>query len=63
MHCRSRISWVLALSVIVSWFVGTAFAADTISTVEVVGNRTVGAEAISSHLRAGRAGNVSAAVR
>ena len=58
---RSRISWVLALSVVVSWFVGTAFAADAITTVEVVGNRTVGAELIRSHLRAGRAGNISAA--
>ncbi len=60
-YCRSRISWVLALSVVVSWFVGTAFAADAITTVEVVGNRTVGAESIRSHLRAGRAGNISAA--
>ena len=60
-YCRSRISWVLALSVVVSWFVGTAFAADAITTVEVVGNRTVGAELIRSHLRAGRAGNISAA--
>ena len=60
-YCRSRISWVLALSVVVSCFVGTAFAADAITTVEVVGNRTVGAESIRSHLRAGRAGNISAA--
>ena len=60
MYCWSRISWVLALSVVVSCFVGTAFAADAITTVEVVGNRTVGAESIRSHLRAGRAGNISA---
>ncbi|RPI36342.1 MAG: outer membrane protein assembly factor BamA [Hyphomicrobiaceae bacterium] len=60
-YWRSRISWVLALSVVVSWFVGTAFAADAITTVEVVGNRTVGAESIRSHLRAGRTGNISAA--
>jgi outer membrane protein insertion porin family len=60
-HCRSRISWVLALSVVVSCLAGRAFAAQTITTVEVAGNRTVGADAIRSHVRGGGVGSISAA--
>jgi outer membrane protein insertion porin family len=60
-HCRSRISWVLALSVVVSCLAGRAFAAQTITTVEVAGNRTVGADTIRSHVRGGGTGSISAA--
>jgi outer membrane protein insertion porin family len=55
---KSPLLWVLAA---VYLAVGTAFAADSISAVEVVGNRSVDQASIRSHLRLGPGGTVTPA--
>ena len=61
MHCRSRKGPVLAVMALACLWLGTALAADNISAVEVVGNRTVGAESIRSHVRLGKDGSITPA--
>ena len=52
---------VLAVAALVTLTLGGAFAADSISAVEVVGNRTVDAASIRSHLRLGTGGTITPA--
>jgi outer membrane protein insertion porin family len=60
--CRSWQSRVvLALAALVYLMMGRAFAADSVSAVEVVGNRTVEAASIRSHLRPGNGGTITPA--
>ena len=52
---------VLAVAALVTLTLSGAFAADSISAVEVVGNRTVEAASIRSHLRPGNGGTITPA--
>ena len=61
MHCRACKSPLLWVFAAVYLAVGTAFAANPISAVEVVGNRSVDQASIRSHLRLGPGGTVTPA--
>ena len=58
MQCRSRKGPVFAVMALATLLAGAALAADAITAVEVIGNRTVGADLIRSHVRLGKAGSI-----
>jgi outer membrane protein insertion porin family len=61
-QCRSwKSRLVLAVAALVDLTLGRAIAADHLATVEVVGNRTVDAASIRSHLRPGKGGTMTPA--